>query len=92
MQKAPRAGDWLHNKYGKQVVPWACAVDFQNTEGDCCGQWKNDSNKIQYCFKKRSGPMTGQGNIIKEREPMRILEIVDPCNYRGQLGLQNSSL
>lgn len=23
---------------------------------------------------------------------MRILEIYDPCNYRGQLGLQNSSL
>jgi hypothetical protein len=30
--------------------------------------------------------------MIKEREPMRILEIYDPCNYRGQLGLQNSSL
>ena len=66
---------WLYNKFGKQVVPWCCSVDFENKEGDNCGQWKNDSNKIQYNFIKR---LAG-GNMIKEREPMRILEIFDPC-------------
>ena len=49
---------------------------------------ENDSNKIQYCFLRRN---TG-GNVVKEREPMRILEIIDPCNYKGHLGINGSSL
>lgn len=90
MQKMPRQDGWLYYKYGKQVVPWQCKVTFDNTEGDNCGQWKNDSNKIQYNF-LRSSASTMSGNITKEREPMRILEIIDPCHYKGQLGKNNSS-
>jgi len=37
MQKIPMKEGWLYNKFGKQVVPWCCTVDFDNTEGDNCG-------------------------------------------------------
>mmetsp|Transcript_5424 Transcript_5424/g.9132 ORF Transcript_5424/g.9132 Transcript_5424/m.9132 type:complete len:183 (-) Transcript_5424:1982-2530(-) len=85
MRKIKRKDGWLVKKYGQEVVPWQSQMTLENLDGDNCGQWKNDNNKFQYCYQQHSTNMYKQGR--REREPMRQLEIQNPCTYRGHLGV-----
>ena len=82
METKQRNEGWLQSKYGRDVNPCSYSLEIQNKDGDNCGQWKNGKNIIEYFFKTNSG---------KERDPKRILQIMDPANYQGQLGLQKNS-
>jgi len=90
MHRAPRKEGWLLQKYGQEVIPWECKIKIDNKDGDNCGQWKIDgNNKISYCFKKVSSNI--YNNQHREREPARLVQISNPCNYRGQLGTQGTT-
>lgn len=78
MQKIPRPEGWLFNKFGKQVVPWTASLQFSNDQGDKYGQWKNETHEMRYIYMKGT-----HGQLTKEREPMRRLDIYDPSHYKG---------
>jgi hypothetical protein len=89
MQRIPREKGWLHYKYGKNVIPWECRLLMPNLDGNACGEFTGDKIQLKYSFEQKLGD--NPDFSLKEREPLRHLEIQNPDNYRGQLGLQGMS-
>ena len=93
MNHTSKPTSWMPVKYGQSMNPWVCAIQFPNTQGNNCGQFKLDPDidvqKLEYNYSMKNGV---KGQNIWEREPKRQIEIQDPSKYRGQLGAQQSSL
>lgn len=32
------------------MCPWKISISFPNKDGDRCGQWKNNLNKLEYTY------------------------------------------
>ena len=83
----------MATKYGKQMNPWVCSIQFPNTQGDNCGQFKLDPElnvkTLEYSYNVKNGSKIQN---MWERDPKRMIEVMDPCKYRGQLGAQGSAL
>jgi hypothetical protein len=71
------------------VVPWECRLLVPNLDGNACGEFTGEKLQLKYSYEQR---LTDNPSYsLKEREPARHLEIQNPENYIGQLGLQGSS-
>lgn len=73
MKKIPRKDGWLFYKYGEKVDPWECRLMVQNQKGDATGGFVGKKFQLQYNYEKMSS--SNFNNSVKEREPLRILEI-----------------
>lgn len=80
LKRARKKFRWLYDKYGLEMRPWEANIKMKAD--------RLENNEIIYSYSK-SDP--NQRDFIYEREPSRIMEIQDPDNYRGELGLQKSS-
>lgn len=83
MQRYPRKDGWLYYKYGEQVVPWECTLTVKNEKGDATGGAVGKKFQLKYNYEKIS--VHNKGRSIKERDPVRKLEIQNPDKYTGQL-------
>ena len=76
MNHTVKPTSWMPIKYGQSMNPWVCAIQFPNTQGNNCGQFKLDPEidvqKLEYNYSMKNGA-TGQN--IWEREPKRQIEI-----------------
>lgn len=60
-----------------------------NLDGNAAGEFTGEKIQLKYNFEQK---LTDNPSYsLKERDPPRHLEIQNPENYKGQLGLQGSS-
>ena len=59
------------------------SIPFDNSNGDSNGEYSEHScPQVYYTYKKKDA----SGNVVKEREPYRLLRIDNPTLYDGRLG------
>ena len=103
VMKRQAAQDYLPYKYGKKVRPFEINIKFKQTpyvelsqnesevdrnpEGEVLFQGRH--NRFEYCY---SSKLFNSNDVVYEREPHRVIEIQDPLHYRGQLGINKSSV
>ena len=80
MKRSSKTTGWLESKYGKNVVVWECTIkqanDFLNTEGE----FHDNGLSFEYQYCRQRG-----NEVTKEREPMRIFELMNPKSYEAHL-------
>ena len=77
METSKKEVVWLTNE---RVRPWELRVSFKH--GVC-------PSKIIYKYSIRNDR---EDTTVWEREPSRVLNILDPGNYNGQLGMAGSMM
>ena len=75
-----QAIDWMPHKYGKPVKPFEILIKMRQVDADV----GSDALRFEYGYSMKS---FGSDEIVYEREPHRIIELQDPEDYRGQVGL-----
>lgn len=80
MKRSSKTTGWLESKYGKNVVVWECTIkqsnDFLNTEGE----FHDNGLSFEYQYCRQRGK-----EVTKEREPMRVFELMNPKSYEAHL-------
>jgi hypothetical protein len=80
MKRARKKFRWMYDKFGAQIRPWECLLKMRI---DRIASFKD----IIYSYSKSDSNHSRKDEYIYEREPSRILEILAPESYRGELGL-----
>lgn len=81
---------WMPVKYGCPMNAFRATILMENTKSGENGQWKAGevANQVRYEYRLNLG---GDQTLI-ERQPARIFTILDPSNYKGQLGATGNTL
>lgn len=89
MVRKPVSLNWMHNKYGDSTNPFEVIIMMDNNQGGVDGKWSDsaDNNQFRYQYRRQN---MNTGKYEYERLPKRTLQILNPHDYRGELGLRKN--